>query len=411
LIPLKVSPVTTLHIVDVLVYPSDCDASGRVGHPSFVDIFERVRWQVIASGPGLEVFSRNQAWPAVRKATIEYYRPALVGDVLEIETSLTHHGRTSFTLHQMARRPADRQVVAEGEFLFVCLGESDGRPAHVPPEISRFFGTRPSVRPGGTQHIDVKGLTTATDIQGDGPAVLFVHGFPLDRTMWRHLISTLTGWRRIAPDLRGMGLTDVPGDGYTLGQYADDLAGLLDVLGIDQTVFCGHSMGGYIGFEMMRRHPDRIRALILANTRPTADDAAGKTVRDDMIATVDRDGTAVLPDLLVPKLLGPSSLAALPRVVEHLRTMIAGTPARGVIGALTAMRDRPDSTPSLATIEVPTLVIAGTDDQLIPLRECKAYAKDIPGAQFTPIPEAGHLAPMEQPIAMSRVMAEFLEAL
>ena len=408
---LESQPVTTVHTVDVLVYPTDCDVSGRLSNPSFVDIFERVRWQVIASGLGLDVFSRSGVWPVVRKLTVEYYATAYAGDVLVVETALTHHGDTSFTLHQKARRSADRQVVAEGEFLLVCLSETDDRPSQVPAAISRFFGTRPSVRPGGTQHLGVKGLTMATDIQGDGPAVLFVHGFPLDRTMWRHLISTLTGWRRIAPDLRGMGLTDVSGNGYTMATYADDLAGLLDLLGVDRAVVCGHSLGGYIAFEMMRRHRDRVRALILTNTRPTADDVAGKAARDDMITMVDRDGTGVLPDLLVPKLLGPSALAALPRVVEHLRTMVAATPPRGAVGALSAMRDRPDSTPDLETVDVPTLVIAGTEDQLVPLDVAKSYAKKIPAAQFTPIPESGHLTPMEQPVPMSRVVAEFLEAL
>lgn len=401
------SPVPS---VEIPAYPDDCDSFGHVNQASFLRMFERARWEGLVRGPGIHVFTRHNAWPVVRKATVEYYAPALPGDVLRFDTTLTHHGRTSFSLNQTARRDVDGTLVAEADFVFVCV-DPDNNPTPVPDEIRTFFGTRPSVRPGALRHLVVRGIATAVDVQGDGPAILFVHGFPLDRTMWRHLIAPLTGWRRIAPDLRGMGLSDTPSGGYTMGEYADDLASLLDMLAVDEAVVCGLSMGGYVAFELVRRHPEKIRALILANTRAEPDSPEGKASRDDMIRLVERDGSAAIADLLIPKLLAPSSLSAMPQVVEHLRTMIAGSPPAGIIGALEAMRDRADSTPLLEDITVPTLVVAGQEDRLIPTEYSRSLSDVIPGAQFTIIPEAGHLTPMEQPIATSRVVGEFLESI
>ncbi|UCF40106.1 MAG: alpha/beta fold hydrolase [Gemmatimonadota bacterium] len=403
--------MTSVPSVVMRVYPDDCDAFGHVNQAAFLRMFERARWEVLAVGPGMEAFRRSKTWPAVRKSTVEYTAEAFPGDVLQYDTTLTHLGRTSFSLHQTARREADGVIVAEADSVFVCVGET-GRPSAVPVEIRNFFGTRPSVRAGAVQHLLVRDVATAVDVQGDGPAILFVHGFPLDRTMWRHLVAPLTGWQRIAPDLRGMGLSDVPQSGrYSMAEYADDLAALLAKREVEETVICGLSMGGYIALEFVRRYRSMVRALILTNTRAEADTPEGKAGRDEMAQLVEREGAGALADVLLPKLLSPSSLSAMPQVVEHVRTMITGSPVAGLIGALTAMKDRPDSTPSLQQIDVPTLVVTGREDLLIPVEHSRTMADAIPGAQCTVIPEAGHLTPMEQPIATSRVIGEFLEAL
>jgi pimeloyl-ACP methyl ester carboxylesterase len=193
--------------------------------------------------------------------------------------------------------------------------------------------------------------------------------------------------------------------------YADELAELLRVLEVEEAVICGLSMGGYIALEMMRSHRGKVRGLILANARAEADSPQARADRDEMIKLVEREGSEGLAEVLLPKLLCPSSLSAMPQVVEHVRTMIANNPDAGVIGAITAMKERADSTPLLADIDVPTLVIAGREDRMIPVELSRAMADQIPGAQFTVIAEAGHLTPMEQPIATSRVIGEFLEAL
>ncbi|NIM51871.1 MAG: alpha/beta fold hydrolase [Gemmatimonadales bacterium] len=403
--------MTSVPSVVMRVYADDCDAFGHVNQASFLRMFERVRWEVLAAGPGMEAFQRSRTWPAVRKSTIEYTAEAFPGDVLQFDTTLTHLGRTSFSLHQTARREADGTLVAEADFVFVCVGEA-GKPTTVPAEIRNFFGTRPSVRAGAVQHLLVRDVATAVDVQGDGPAILFVHGFPLDRTMWRHLIAPLTGWQRIAPDLRGMGLSDVPeSNRYSVAEYAADLAALLEKLEVEEAVVCGLSMGGYVALELVRRHRALVRALILMNTRAEADTPDGQAKREEMIALVGAEGSQALTDLMLPQLLCPSSLSAMPQVVEHVRTMIAGNPDAGVIGALRAMKERPDSTALLSEIDVPTLVVTGKEDRLIPVERSRTMAEVIPGAQYTVIPEAGHLTPLEQPIAASRVIGEFLEAL
>lgn len=402
--------MSTVPAIEILVTPSDIDPVGHVGQQQFLGMFERARWDALAAGPGVGVFARHGVWPVVRKATFEYFSGVAAGARLRFEITLTHLGRTSFTLQQTARRLENHAVVAEAELVLVCL-DGDGRPALVPGEIRGFFGARPSVRAGAFQHLEAGGVNMALDVQGDGEAVLFIHGFPLDRTVWRHLMAPLTGRRRIAPDLRGLGLSDAADGTYSMAQYADDLVAVLDALDAERAVICGLSMGGYVAFELIRRYPDRVAALILINSRAEADGPAARDGRDEMIRLVEDEGTAALADLLMPKLLAPESLSAMPEVADRVHTMISNAPAGGVIGALRAMKDRADSTALLDSISVPTLVVAGREDQLIPVDQARSMAKRIPNAQFTLIAGAGHLVPMEQPVPTSRVIAEFLDSL
>jgi YbgC/YbaW family acyl-CoA thioester hydrolase len=124
--------------VELLVYPDDCDSFGHVNQATFLRLFEHARWQAVASGPGLDIFTRSDAWPAVRKTTIEYHAGAFPGDRLWFDTEKTHVGRTSFSMHQTARRKSDDTLVAEAEFVFVCV-KRDGTPTPVPGEIARFL--------------------------------------------------------------------------------------------------------------------------------------------------------------------------------------------------------------------------------------------------------------------------------
>lgn len=392
------------------VAPADCETAGRVGQRQFVALLDRALWEGLAQGPGADVFARHGLSPVVRRMTAEFFAAAPAGALLEITTSLTHLGRTSLTLRQTVHLRAARVRVAEAETVWVCLG-ADARPAPVPDEIRSFFGVDPSARAGAIQHLLVNDVTTAVEVKGDGMAVLFIHGFPLDRTVWRHAIAPLTGGRLIAPDLRGLGLSDAPAGECSIPQYADDMVTLLDLLGVESCVACGLSMGGYVAFDMVRRYPDRIAGLILVNSRAEADGPAARQARDEMIRLVEQDGTAALADLLVPKLLAPESQTTMPSVVEQVRTMIQSAPVPGVVDALRAMKERPDSTSLLERIAVPTLVIAGREDQLIPVDHARSMAAMIPGARFALIPGGGHLVPIEQPIPTSRAIGDFLDAL
>ncbi|MBI4420852.1 MAG: alpha/beta fold hydrolase [Gemmatimonadetes bacterium] len=396
--------------VRLRVYPDDCDAYGHVNQAAFLRLFERARWEALALGPGMDVFTRAGTWPAIRKASVEYFAPAFPTDLLRFDLVLTHQGRTSFSLYQLVRRDSDGVLVAAAQFLAVCIDDR-GRPRALPEALAGFFGVRPETPADMVRPFLVGGALLAAEMQGDGPACLLVHGFPLDRTLWRAQLAGLAGWRRLAPDLRGFGLSDPPPQGWTLAAYADDLARILDGARVGKAAVCGLSMGGYIALEMWRRHRDRIRALILANTRAEADPPDGRKRRDEMIERVQRDGAAAVVDTMLPRVLAPATLAGNAHVVAHVRTMMRDCSAPGLIAALAAMRDRPDSTDLLREIDVPTLVVAGAEDTLIPVDSQSVLAAKIRGARLEVVGGAGHLTPVEQPKAFNRVVGAFLETL
>ena len=392
------------------VYPDECDAFGHLNQASFLSLFERARWEVLRTGPGMDLFDRTGAWPAVRRTVIEYHAPAYPGDVLRFEQELTHVGRTSFTMRQVAHRSADDALIATAEFVFVCVGRS-GRPVPVPREFNDFMAARRRHR-GEIQRLAVNGVTLAVEVRGDGPAVLFVHGYPFDHTIWTHQVAALDGWCRIAPDLRGMGQSDAPDLGYSMETYAADLAGLLDLLGARDAVLVGLSMGGYIAFEFLRRWRERVRALVLVDTRAEADTPEGRMARETAAATAREQGAEAIAESLLPKVLGASTLGASQATVERVRAMMAATPVAGIVGALGAMRDRSDSTPLLAGLDgLPTLVLVGDEDEVTPPAQAKAMAEAIPGASLVVIRSAGHLAPLERPVETTDAITAFLAGL
>ncbi len=261
---------------------------------------------------------------------------------------------------------------------------------------------------------NLRGLEIAYDDTGGAlPPVLLIHGFPLDRTLWREQTRRLADIARlIAPDLRGLGESLLPSEGaVTLDDYASDLGALLDALGIERAVVGGLSMGGYIAFAFYRRYRSRVRALILANTRAGADSPEGKKGRDDNIALARTQGAAALADKMLPKLLIPKTAALRAQVADEVKAMMARQSVAGIVAALAAMRDRPDATPWLAEIAVPTLIIAGADDTLIPLAEAEALRDAIRGARLVTIPRAAHLSNVEQPDAFNFAVREFLRSL
>jgi len=408
---LRGNRLSQLPAVNVTVYPYECDAYGHLNEAAYLQLFERARWEMLARGPGMKLFERHGVWPAVRKASVEYHLPALPGDVLEVQTEPVRVGRTSLELKQRAIRVGDRALVADVHLYFVMI-DAMGAAAPVPGEVAALFAAAParSTRTGEVVRHEVGAVTLSVDIRGDGPALLLVHGFPLDRSLWMHQVATLSGWRRIAPDLRGLGEADAPEGGYSMAVYADDLARLLDKLRVAKAVVAGLSMGGYVAFEMLRRHRDRVAGLILCDTKAEPDTADGRKARDEMAALAREKGAAAVAERMVPKLLGRTTRQTQPQLVQQVTDMIARAPVSGIVGALEAMRDRPDSTPLLPTITVPTLIVVGQEDDLTPPANARTMVDAIPHAALTTIAGAGHASPLEAPTAVSRVMAEFLEA-
>lgn len=252
-------------------------------------------------------------------------------------------------------------------------------------------------------------MALAYEERGSGPVLVFVHGFPLDRTMWIDQLAGLAKIRRaVAVDLRGHGLSRDPQPelAYSIDMFADDLAATLDELGADRADICGLSMGGYVVFSFWRRHPDRVRSLIFCDTKAEADTPEGKEGREKTAQLVQEKGMRELYLALEAKMFGsnPSD-----DVKTRTLKMFLGTPAEVAAADALAMRDRPDSTPDLPGIGVPVLWIHGKEDALMPVEAARTTAEKIPGALFVTIPRGGHMAPMENPDAVNAAIRKFLK--
>jgi pimeloyl-ACP methyl ester carboxylesterase len=243
---------------------------------------------------------------------------------------------------------------------------------------------------------------------GAGPAVVLVHGFPLDGAMWSGVTRALAGrFRVLKPDLPGRGETAAVSGG-TIEDYADFLEAILRELP-PPVGLAGFSMGGYAALALAKRRPEKLRALGLVDTRAPADDEAGRAKRDEAIATVRSSGVAKIAEAMLPRLLGPMSSTNRDLVERVNRIMLRQKPET-VEADLRAMRDRPDSRGLLPEIPIPTLVVVGDTDALTPPSDARAMADAIPGSKLVTIPAAGHLTPMERPGAVASALGEFFAA-
>jgi 3-oxoadipate enol-lactonase len=249
----------------------------------------------------------------------------------------------------------------------------------------------------------------AYDVQGEGPPVLLLHAFPLGALQWDAQVAALRGQHQVVRfDARGFGASPA-GDGpLSMERIADDAVAVLDRIGIGQAVVCGLSMGGYAAFAMARRHADRIRGLVLSDTRAAADTAEGRASRAALAERVRREGAIAAADAFLPKLLGETTRRERPQVVARVREIILGNPPRGIADALAGLAARADSTPTLREIRVPVLVVCGEEDALTPLADSEALQRGIAGSRLVRLAGAGHLANLETPEAFNRALLEFL---
>lgn len=282
--------------------------------------------------------------------------------------------------------------------------------------------------------IDVNGRSFGyDDTGGRGIPLVLVHGFPLDRSIWSAQVRGLAEVARvIAPDLRGFGESGTSSASgasvsssasgasahaagataaTTMDDYASDIAGLLDALDIPKAVVGGVSMGGYVAMAFQRKHADRLRGLVLVDTRAGPDSAEARKSRDDAAALVRSKGSAAVAAQMIAKMLTPATAAADERMLRALTDLMGAQPVEGVVAALAAIRDRPDSTASNAKISVPTLVVCGAEDTLIPPKESEALRDGIPKARLALIAGAAHLPNLEKPDAFNGVVREFLTGL
>lgn len=246
---------------------------------------------------------------------------------------------------------------------------------------------------------------------GGGPTLLLVHGFPLSHAMWASQVDALRGvCRVVAPDLRGHGASpqgEWPGgEAPSLARHADDLAALLDGLGVNgPTIYCGFSMGGYIAWPFLERHGERLTGLSLIDTRAAADDDVARATRLKMAEGVAAWGAARVAELMRPKLFGPEADSS---VVDATTAVIAATAPRSIAASQRAMAARPDATPRLPHIDLPTLVVCGEHDAISTAAEMRGIAAAIPEARYAEIAGAGHMAPLERPAEVNAALRSFV---
>ena len=249
-----------------------------------------------------------------------------------------------------------------------------------------------------------------TDTGGEGTPVVLLHAFPFNAEMWTPQIESLGDkFRFVAPDLKGFGDSDAPETeaDYSMDGYADELKAFVEDIGLDRFVLAGLSMGGYIALAYMRKYADTVTGLVLSDTRAEADPPEGIEKRTNQQKQVSNEGTGGLIEGLTGALLSEDTRSNKPDVVKSVQAAMENPPA-GFIGALEAMKNRIDSTESLAKINVPTLVIVGQNDGITPPDAARKLHEHIGGSRLVVIPDAGHISNMESPEAFNGALAEFL---
>jgi 3-oxoadipate enol-lactonase len=247
------------------------------------------------------------------------------------------------------------------------------------------------------------------EVAGDGPDVVLLHPFPLNRHFWSAITAQLsTRYRVIVPDLRGHGDSELGEGPVTMQKLADDLSRLCREEKISKAFFAGVSIGGYLLFEVWRRYRDQVAALVLANTRPGAETPESKARRLQFADRVLREGTAGFIEEMLPKLLSSTTRTNRPDIVDAARRMMQSMSAEDIAQVQRGMAERPDSVATLATINVPTLLIAASDDS-IPLSEFELMRQQIPNSRLQVIAQAGHYAALEKPAEFGTLLRTFFD--
>jgi pimeloyl-ACP methyl ester carboxylesterase len=258
----------------------------------------------------------------------------------------------------------------------------------------------------------VNGISIDYRDEGSGLPVIFIHAFPLNQTMWDDQVAALRNQcRTITLDLRGFGHSDAPAGPYAMDQMAADIRALMSFLNVDQAVIVGLSMGGYIALAFYRNYPDAVRAMVLADTRASADTHEARRRRIKSAAKAEKEGIRAIAEDMVPLLLGHTTIETRPSIVERVREIIQANSPHGIAGAQRGMAARRDSTYILPGIDFPVLIIVGSEDELTPPEEAESLRGGIPGARLCVIGNAGHLSNLEQPQHFNAELIEFIESL
>lgn len=244
---------------------------------------------------------------------------------------------------------------------------------------------------------------------GMGRAVVLIHGYPFNRSLWNEQVAALSSsYRVIVPDLRGFGETDPSPGPATMNRMAQDVAALLDHLEISRAVIGGLSMGGYVALAFYKQFPSRVRALVLADTRAQADTEEAKQTRAQQAEKALSEGMAGIADAMLPKLLTPETVSKRPEVVKRVRDMMLKTKPEGAASALQGMAERDDQTPLLSRIVSPALIIVGAEDAITPAADSEKMHAAIAGSRLVVLENAGHVSNLERTEEFNKNLIDFL---
>ena len=253
-------------------------------------------------------------------------------------------------------------------------------------------------------------IQLAYDDVGVGHAVVLIHGYPFNRSLWTEQTEALTSrFRVVTPDLRGFGESDSSEGPVTMNRMAQDVAELMDQLGIEQAVIGGLSMGGYVALAFVKQFPSRVKALVLADTRAQADTEEGKQTRSQQAEKALSEGMAGIADAMLPKLLTPDTVSKRPEVVKRVRDMMLKTKPQGAASALLGMAERDDLSEFISTIRVPTMIVVGREDAITPLADSEKMQSKIAPSRLVVIENAGHVSNLEQTEQFNFALIRFLD--
>lgn len=250
------------------------------------------------------------------------------------------------------------------------------------------------------------------DITGSGPPVVLLHPFPVCREFWLPVAEFLsTRYRLIMPDLRGHGDSGLGHGTATMAKHAGDVARVMTAAGVDRAPIVGVSIGGYVIFEFWRQSRERVSALVLCNTKAGADSAEARAGRLQAADEVLQKGTEVFFEGMLPRVLAETTRRSRPDLVEGALRMMRKMSPEDVAAAQRGMAERPDSIPTVQTIDVPTLIITGDEDVSTGAPEAEVMKQNIRASQMKVVSKAGHYSPWEQPQEVGRLLRQFLDSL
>jgi pimeloyl-ACP methyl ester carboxylesterase len=260
--------------------------------------------------------------------------------------------------------------------------------------------------------LNIDGINLAFDDHGSGRPVILLHGYPFNRTLWDSQVAALKDtFRVITPDLRGFGESETSAEPVTMTRMAQDIARLMDALDIQRPTIGGLSMGGYVVLAFYKQFPERVGALVLADTRPHPDTEEGKQLRARQREQILRDGMAETAHSMLPKLLTPETISTRPDLVKRIQDMIMGTKPAGAAAALVAMAGREDQTELLAKITVPTLIVVGREDPITSVQDSQLMHERIAHSRLVILEDAAHVSNLEQVDSFNGVLKSFLSKL